>query len=242
MVQQDRGNNNTPKQENPSRFGFGLTLAIVGLAIGIGGLKLFEFFGGKHIVSTSSPDSPVVIRGGSLNVFGNGVNWSQSSGSNYVYQVDIGGVPSAMELDGIDPRIGRKTNPNDITLSALQQNWTIAFVLRNKDSGGNPTQAFLCTQLNAGNTGCSLSPSGALAGGLVYFQADQVTPGNLSYDRSQGARLHYPVPNCPLGSGANPDLDPECSKIKTVTLYNVPSYTGPYQCVDGACSIKIAHP
>jgi hypothetical protein len=226
----------------------GVGLTLFGAVLAVSGCKkddhdyLVKKFG-------SPSDSPVVVRGGSLNFIanaGSAPRW-QSNGSLYVVQ----NVPlNTLYLDGVIPSGSTSIDPVSQASPVMPANyWTITLALR-KGSGN----VIICTQTTTDGHGrqvCNLSPTGVLPSntrGPIYVQGDSSNTLAIDdFDRSKrAARMHYKISSCNLsgvdGLGNPTDLDPECDKIKTISIQDGPSNTTTFSCVDGACDIGIGPP
>jgi hypothetical protein len=200
-----------------------------------------------------SPDPPVVVRGGSLNFFGNTSSWHTATSAKHVYQSDIG-TPTSLDLDGVVRcNNAQCTFPTSTTLTPLNipfpaqtANWGITLTMR----GGNASIIAICSHLiqdgtGSGNRICDRTPTSSIGSDGVYFQrdaSDKVADGEWD-GRSLGARKHYVFKSCQLShSGtAGDDLDPACDKINTLTVSpgENGSASSTYLCLDGACDVTI---
>jgi hypothetical protein len=207
-------------------------------------------FGGSV---TPPPDPPIVVRSGSLDVYANHGNlrWQQVPlGPNYLYQADVGELPSTLYLDGVVPNtMSHGSDPETITLNTIN-NWTITFNMRPNGQQSGPT-ALICPQLSPKGLFCDPDPTGLLTAEpsrTIYFQGSAYAmPEILDIDRTnKNARLHFPIPNCDLAReearAAGQHADNQCDKVDSFTMKQTSMDPVTYWCIDGACSVGIGQP
>lgn len=193
-----------------------------------------------------TPDSPIVVRGGSFTALQNTSKpWAQNLHNSNVWQVDIGGPPNTLYVDGIDEQANPTYSPEHEQIPTLTRNWgmTLTFNNTDPDNGNKPTQLQICTKLDA-NSNCDLRNTDAFdnTSTKIYLQSD---PGDAKVNLAgedinrTGARLRYVLPGCP--PAPSPDLDPKCNHVVNVQIYGISGHSGPYPCVDGACDIMVNH-
>jgi hypothetical protein len=203
--------------------------------------RLIYFIVGPRGNVSPTPDPPVVVRGGSLNLLTNQTQaWTLVNGSSTLYSVDIGGLPNDVALDGL---YEGSTNVADHSEYSLKNNWTATLGLR---AGGSIS---ICTSLTPGQKTCNSSPSGKLADNsqntLVYLDTSlssaKLAANAKQSDSRNGSRLHafFDPKVCPLTNSDGTDADNYCDKIDTVTLYGIKNANKPYKCADGACDLTI---
>jgi hypothetical protein len=220
---------------------------------------LWDFVKSFNGGAGATPDSPIVVRGGSVDIFSNisSAGWQQLVGSNYLFQADAQELPNTLYLDGVALGTGpHSAEPGPVTLSPTY-NWTIALTMRPDDGGTSTSTVYICSQLTDNKQTCNLSPTGTLASGGktdLYFEGNHSAPypKPIDFDRKgasgNNARLHSPVANCNLGTDADgtpdPYADKQCDKIDYFVFYQGSGSSAgtKYWCIDGACDIKIGRP
>jgi hypothetical protein len=194
-----------------------------------------------------TPDSPIVVSGGSLNFFANSTSvsaWLDYNNKGYLYYANAGSVPNSLYIDGIYPMpitTGSYPYPEQTTISTSTTgyNWAITLTFRNKDASGNPSLVYICSALTTekGRPVCDTTASGSIGGNnFVYIQADPNTLSNAQVDQQNpNARLHYAVPMCTVADASR------CDKIDNMVVQQGPSSASKYKCVDGTCRIEISN-
>jgi hypothetical protein len=246
----------SPKVETSNqeirKTGFGTlamgVVALVSLGLGVGADRIA--IKGAH-KAVSPADSPVVVRGGSLNLFANAgaSRWNPSGNLFAINNVPLNNI----YLDGVIPPSSAATDP--VAQSAPIQPthyWSITLTLR--DNGVQ--HITICTKLDQSGTSCNTNSTDSLpasTSGTIYVQGDSSNTLNTwglkikHFDRSgANARLHYAVSDCSLnGTDASgnpiPDADDKCDKIKKFVVQDGAS-SSEFKCVDGACDIGIGAP
>jgi hypothetical protein len=221
---------------------------ILGLVVGAGAGFLLEHKSLEeaekkiHWPLNPPSDSPIIVRGGSLNALAHqGGTWTATATPN-LFQEDLGANPKTIYLGGVDES-GTTTNPQDDTIPNLTTDWTISFTLREPPL----SVAKLCTHLipradNPSLMKCDPSPSAPFSNHLVYLEAakgDSLVPSSFD-NANKYVRLHYVVNGCSLVEPSGTVKESDCDKIRTVSFDGIPKYSGRvFQCVDGACDIGI---
>jgi hypothetical protein len=241
-----------PMSERAKRVLIGIALLIIGGLLGFTGFKMSEKSKHRHGIIDAS-DSPVTVRGGSLNFIANSgakPRWYPNGNLFEADNVQLNNI----YVDGVIPVVPGQTSvdpvpqPNPIT---PKNYWSITLALR--DKGGQ--HITICTELVQGvcNTKSS-TPLPSNKKGSIYIQGDASdslgTQGVVygdDYDRKGlNARLHYAVSDCTLTGTdvhGNPILDGDnsCDKILNFSIQDGPSSSS-FECVEGACDIGIGEP
>jgi hypothetical protein len=232
--------------------------------------RLFELIVGPKGNVSPTPDPPVVVRGGSLNFFANqetngSGNWG---GTSDVFSRVLLKSPQRIYLDGAQDDNVASTDVcsnqyststkyacNEEITDGLANNWTLTLTSYPFAQAGTTTtySIRLCTQLDSSGR-CSTDPSGQ-ASTTIYADGMGAKDENnnpslkpVDIDR-QSAHLHFKFPGCPR-TDENDDSDSnavKCDKIQKIDFQAGSTTSGiklpakqSFQCMDGACDIKIS--
>jgi hypothetical protein len=203
-------------------------LAISGLNIAPKRVKRLWILNGN-----STPDPPVVMRGGSVTAVAN-LRWVQVLSPNVYKTPAISGTANTVLLDGVELEGGTDPSPQDKTFTAGTNNWSIDVKFRNIDSGGGPTHVLICSNLNNNKSGCdtgsSLSTTGTVF--LVWDPNDTLFSSQVD---NQNARIHAELSHCDYSN-----FDAGCDHIQDITLSGFTTGNAKYRCEDGACFVGIS--
>lgn len=172
----------------------------------------------------SATDSPVVVRGGSVSTVAT-QKWTPGTPPN-IYSTTTGGFANTLNFDGLS------TNPASFTISNLKTNWEVTLTFTNNPA----TQLQICTYLQ--NNACAVN--GNPVGKTVYLVTnpnDTVIPDSVG---NPNTHMHFKLYHCNYSDPPNnPDPDPACNHVKTVTILGTPKNNGNYQCVNWACDVGV---
>jgi hypothetical protein len=197
-----------------------------------------------------TPDSPIVVRGGSANFFANpseADKWKDYNNQGYLFYSKAGEVPNTLFIHGIFPMpvpSGSSAYPEHTTFSTSSTgyNWAITLAFKSTDGNGNPYRVYICSALTTKGAQqvCDTDANGSIDNSnKVFIQADLNTLSPASDDQNdKSARFHYSVPGCTVKD------DSKCDKIDYMVVQDGPSSQEPsskYKCVDGGCSIAISN-
>lgn len=195
----------------------------------------------RNFVGKPPVDSPVAVRGGSVEGLGN--NWTLvSNGIWKTTGVDV----TTVTLDGVIPQ--GLTNPEQVTATPTAD-WSITLRFRKSDDSEDTTTTLqLCTNIQNGkckNSGGTITNSNPLylvdTTNYSNFQAESAPDDGRSL-------LTYTVPPC---QDAHGNLTSHCSHIKKIHIDNNnlgaaslsfvdddgDAVSGPFRCYSGACDI-----
>lgn len=229
------------------RFTFvGVGFGVLGLAIG-GAIAFVLKPAVKHVLGTD--DSPVLVRGGSIETLGASA-WTTNSVANCSNvnvkspYYSLSNDNTFVSMDGVQPIVGNTPGkPVSVSVSDISSNWSITLSFRDKtgrvDTGNN-----FEIQLSSFDP-CQAIPSGG-PGGTLYLADIGKTAGTLNADTAIDSvfRYRYDIGACDDGSA-----DPKQSKCNHISQISVSglsgsgqTITGPFNCRGGACSIGIGNP
>lgn len=188
---------------------------------------------------SSANDTPVTAHGGSFSIHGS-LEWQKKSDTVYQTPFYKGGgnaTPNLLSLDGVDITPGSSTNPVSADDIKPTGNWKIEIAFRD-----NPTTTLkICSAAD-----CTLGNAGAdktiylVEAANGNFQAQSIDRNKSNSNDGTLGSIFYDPPNC---SPTAANRHPPCEHPKTVTVSAyvngsaTPTTYGPYQCVDGVCSI-----
>ena len=218
-------------------------LLIGGIAIGFfvhGPLRqLFQLPAGPVEMKGKPPvDSPVAVRGGSVEFLSKRA-WTQSSSGVWVTdKVDA----TTVTLDGV--KLNPASDPEQMTATPTTD-WSMTLKFRDSsDNEGSATKLQLCTNFQSGS--CQTS-GGGISNSNKFYLVDIVHPGYFPQSPPTEAEdgrylLTYTVPPCQDGSGSS-----RCSHIKKIHIDgnslafkdSSGSVSDPFICDSGICDIGL---
>jgi hypothetical protein len=196
-------------------------------------------------------DSPVTVRGGSVEILSpsNGNSWQSGNtasclnpnvkSSQYLPKTDT----SLVALSGIEATVGGKptSGPESVSVSGISSNWSITLGFRKSDYTADNTFEIQLSSYDP----CKAIPAGG-PGSDLYLADIGTTSGTFDLDDPIDGfiRYRYDVSQCDDGS-----KDPKQSKCNHFGQISVSGLTGngqtisgPFLCRAFACDIGIGKP
>jgi hypothetical protein len=210
-------------------------------------VRFVNFFEG--VTSTGTPDTPVVVRGGSVTAHGD-MAWNQTpkNANAYVTKLTVNGneVPAnTLDFDGVDP--ASTTNPVHLPVETLSGNWIVTLDYRGGGSPGSEDQNTtlkICTKMDPSYQTC-LPDNGPvnstifLLGGLdAQHQPVGTFIGSPQAVIDRAGGVFFDLNKC---NGMAADTHAYCNHIYNVTVETSSGTAAPLHCVDGGCVIGIGN-
>jgi hypothetical protein len=203
----------------------------------------------------STPDPPVVIRGGSLAGIGN-YTWTQIADYTQGYYTSPSDfTPNTIYLDGVDPnpKVNGDNPDPSVTLMPVRYppitapgDWIVTLTYRygGKSKKDPDTTVLICSKTAPGDKACVVSNK---VSGNIYLLSGTNSSGNPAgaiffkdIDRPKYPVAHFdPSKKC---DDTSTDNQPYCNHPYDVTVTTSTTTYGPFRCVDGACDIGIGPP
>jgi len=196
------------------------------------------------VLPPGTPDSPIVIRGGSVSAHEDNL-WQPLPQYSNAFSYQVSQVPKQFDMDGVDTPQSR-TTPRHFSNIPLSGSWIITLDFRTNHGTADDTSRTLsiCSNIILGTCTLIGNPTSTIyiVGGLDNHSQPVGSFYPTVIDRNGG--LFYDMSSCPDDNPSDQNLKrhPSCDHPEKIWLTDLDTDNKPQligHCIDGACSIAI---